>query len=345
MNQIGKIDLNTFEQFLLHRLGKPDPRVLVPPLTGVDSAVLKLDTGSVMIVAEDPIFPMPGKDYKDFGWYIVHIGASDVAVMGVKPQYITYTLLMPINTSQEELRQIIDSIHTTALDLEMTILGGHTGYYPAVTVPTVGGITVFSFAKEGEYITPKGAQIGDAVIVTKGPAIETVGLLASLYEEELKEKFSSDFVQRCQGYMKKMSVVKDALTAKAAGGVHAMHDATEGGVLGGLYEVANASGVGMRIDESRFIWTEEIEGICQYFGIDPLQSIAEGTLILTAETSSASNILAALKQEGIEASVVGEVVPRKEGQEIKRRDGTVEKLKIPEQDPFWPIFFKDLEKQ
>jgi hydrogenase maturation factor len=101
----------------------------------------------------------------------------------------------------------------------------------------------------------------------------------------------------------------------------------------------------MRIDESRFIWTEEIEGICQYFGIDPLQSIAEGTLILTAETSSASNILAALKQEGIEASVVGEVVPRKGGQEIKRRDGTVEKLKIPEQDPFWPIFFKDLEKQ
>ncbi|MBP7495731.1 MAG: AIR synthase family protein [Spirochaetales bacterium] len=345
MNQIGKIDLNTFEQFLLHRLGKPDPHVLVPPLTGVDSAVLKLDTGSVMIVAEDPIFPMPGKDYKDFGWYIVHIGASDVAVMGVKPQYITYTLLMPINTSQEELRQIIDSIHNTALDLEMTILGGHTGYYPAVTVPTVGGITVFSFAKEGEYITPKGAQIGDAVIVTKGPAIETVGLLASLYEEELKEKFSLDFVQRCQGYMKKMSVVKDALSAKAAGGVHAMHDATEGGVLGGLYEVANASGVGMRIDESRFIWTEEIEGICRYFGIDPLQSIAEGTLILTAETSSAPNILAALKREGIEASVVGEVVPHKEGQEIKRRDGTVEKLKIPEQDPFWPIFFKDLEKQ
>lgn len=340
MGKIGKIDLAAFEQFLLHRLGKPDDRLIVPPLTGVDAAVIKVSGDEVLILAEDPIFPMPGKGYEDFGYYTVHIGASDVAVMGVKPQFISYTLLMPPHTTDMEFRQIVDSIHTAALELGMTIVGGHTGYYPAVTVPTIGGITVFSFAKEGEYVTPRGAQVGDAVIVTKGPAVETVGILATLYEEELSRTFTSTFIEQAKGYMKKMSVVTDALTAMEAGGVHGMHDATEGGVLGGLFEVANASNVGMWIDESRFIWTEEMEGICNYFQIDPLLSIAEGTLIIVCESSRASPILQALNRKGISASIVGEVLPPSRGKKIKRRTGTIEELRIPEQDPFWPCFFK-----
>ncbi len=224
----------------------------------------------------------------------------------------------------------------------MSIVGGHTGYYPAVTVPTIGGITVFSFAREGEYVTPKGAKVGDAVIVTKGPAVETVGILATIYEEELNRTFTESFIEQAKGYMKKMSVVTDALTAMEAGGVHAMHDATEGGVLGGLFEVANASNVGMWIDESNFIWTEEIEGICRYFQIDPLLSIAEGTLIISCESSAAPHILNSLKEKGIPASIVGEVVPPHKGKKIKRRTGIVEDLRIPEQDPFWPCFFRGI---
>lgn len=342
--KIGKIDLRTFEQFLLQRLGKPDSRLIVPPLTGVDAAVIKVNADQVLILAEDPIFPMPGKGYEDFGYYTVHIGASDVAVMGVKPEFISYTLLMPPNTKDSEFQQIVDSIHTAALELGMTIVGGHTGYYPAVTVPTIGGITVFSFAREGEYVTPRGAKVGDAVIVTKGPAVETVGILATLYEEELSHTFTPDFIERAKGYMKKMSVVTDALTAMEAGGVHGMHDATEGGVLGGLFEVANASGVGMWIEESSFVWTEEIEGICRYFQIDPLLAIAEGTLIIVCESRAASEILEALKQKEIPASIVGEVRKPSEGQKIKRRNGTIEALRIPDQDPFWPCFFKGLSR-
>ncbi|MFQ3621267.1 MAG: AIR synthase family protein [Spirochaetales bacterium] len=343
-DKIGKIDLATFEQFLLNRLGKPDPKVIVPPLTGVDAAVIKINEVDVLIIAEDPIFPMPRKGYDEFGYYTVHIGASDVAVMGVKPQYISYTLLMPPQTTDLEFRTIADSIHRAALSLDMSIVGGHTGYYPAVTVPTIGGITVFSFAKEGQYVTPRGARVGDAVLVTKGPAIETVGILATLYEEELKKSFTSSFVDRAKGYMEQMTVVTDALTAMSCGGVHAMHDATEGGVLGGLFEVANASSVGMWIEEEKFIWTEEIEGLCKYFEIDPLQAIAEGTLIIVAETEAVPRILQALEKEGITGSQVGQVVPASEGKKIRRRTGIIEDLRIPPQDPFWPWFFKGMEK-
>ena len=123
-----------------------------------------------------------------------------------------------------------------------------------------------------------------------------------------------------------------------------MHDATEGGVLGGLFEVANASGVGMWIEESSFVWTEEIEGFCRYFQIDPLLAIAEGTLIIVCESRAASEILEALKQKEIPASIVGEVRKPSEGQKIKRRNGTIEALRIPDQDPFWPCFFKGLSR-
>ncbi|MDM7912180.1 MAG: AIR synthase related protein, partial [Methanotrichaceae archaeon] len=186
--KIGKIDLEAFTSFLLQRLGKKDETVLVPPMTGIDSAVVDLGDGRVLIVAEDPIFAVPKQPFEMFGWYTVHIGASDVAVMGVRPRYMTYTLLMPPETREEDFRTIVDSIHREALDLGIAIVGGHTGYYPGFTAPTIGGITVFAVAKDGSYVTPAGAKPGDDVILTKGPAIETAGiLLRSAREGTLRE--------------------------------------------------------------------------------------------------------------------------------------------------------------
>ena len=102
--KIGKIDPDTFTSFLLQRLGKKDETVLVPPQTGVDAAVIDMGEGKVLIIAEDPILAIPGQPWEMFGWYTVHIGASDVAVMGVKPRYMTYSLLMPPETRDEDFR-------------------------------------------------------------------------------------------------------------------------------------------------------------------------------------------------------------------------------------------------
>ncbi|MEJ2356124.1 MAG: AIR synthase-related protein, partial [candidate division WOR-3 bacterium] len=228
--------------------------------------------------AEDPIFSIPGQPLEMYGWYTVHIGASDVAVMGVRPEFMTYTLLMPPETPEEDFKTIVNSIHKTAKDLSIAIVGGHTGFYPGFVSPTVGGITVFSIADKGNYVTPKGAKPGNDVILTKGPAIEAVGILSVLRQEELVEKYGSPLVKKAQKYSTEMSVVKDALTAMEVGGVTAMHDATEGGVVGGLFEVANASGVGMEIDETKFVYPEEIKAVCEAFNIDSVAAIAEGSL-------------------------------------------------------------------
>ncbi len=145
-----------------------------------------------------------------------------------------------------------------------------------------------------------------------------------------------------------MSVVADALAAMAAGGVTAMHDATEGGVIGGLFEIAAASRVGMEVDESLFVYPDEVrmvcDMVCEAFGIDPVSAIAEGSLLIAARPASSGRIIARLKRKGIAASVIGRVVADRRRRTLRRRDGRVVPLAIPAQDPFWPAFFEGLGK-
>lgn len=340
--KIGKIDSDTFSSIILERLGKKNDRVLVPPMTGIDAGVVDIGNDRVLIVAEDPIFAIPGQPLEMFGWYTVHIGASDIAVMGVKPEFMTYSLLMPPDFSKEDFITVVDSIDRAAGDLGIAIVGGHTGHYPGFAAPTIGGITVFATARRDEYVTPAGARPGNVVILTKGPAIETAGILSVLREPEFMARYPENLVKTAQDCIHRMTVVEDALTAMAAGGVTAMHDATEGGVIGGLCEIAEASGVGMEIEEARCIYPDEVRMVCEHFGIDPLTAIAEGSLLITAHHDSAGTILSALARAGIPASVIGNVTGNPSHRRILRSDGRWKDLAIPKQDPFWPIFFESL---
>ena len=342
--KIGKIDEAVFRALIAGKFGRRDRSVLVPPLTGVDAGVVDLGDGRVLVVAEDPIFTMPRLPLETFGRFTVHIGASDVAVMGVRPRYLTYTLLLPPETEAGAIGLLVDAIHRTARDLGIAIVGGHTGFYPGFTAPTIGGITVFGLARKGEYVTPAGARPGDEVILTKGPAIETAGLLAVLREEELLARYPAALVERAKGLTRSITVVEDALTAMAAGGVTAMHDATEGGVIGGLAEIAAASGVGMEADEGLFVTPDEVRMVCEAFGIDPVRAIAEGSLLITVRPRSSAGVLARLKRKRIAASVIGKVLRDRRRRVLRRADGRVETLAVPDQDPFWPAFFSGLEK-
>lgn len=342
--KIGKIDEAAFRSLVRGKFGRRDPSVIVPPRTGIDAGVVDLGRGRVLVVAEDPIFTMPRLPLEMFGRFTVHIGASDVAVMGVRPRYMTYSLLLPPETAHDDIRRIVDAIHRTARDLGIAIVGGHTGYYPGFTAPTIGGITVFAVARRKDLVTPAGARPGDEIILTKGPAIETAGLLASLREEELLLRFPARLVARAKALTRAITVVEDALTAAAAGGVTAMHDATEGGVMGGLFEIAAASGVGMDVDESLFVYPDEVRMVCEAFAIDPVKAIAEGSLLLTVRPDRSAAVLARLGRKRIPASVVGRVLKDRRRRTLRRADGRVERLEVPEQDPFWPAFFEGLEK-
>jgi hydrogenase maturation factor len=236
----------------------------------------------------------------------------------------------------------VDAIHRAALELEIAIVGGHTGYYPGFAAPTIGGVTVFAVADKNGYVTPAGAMPGDDVVLTKGPAIETAGILSVIKEKQLLERYPPSIVEKAKALCKQMTVVADALLAMDSGGVTAMHDATEGGVIGGLFEIASASEVGMEIHEAAFVYPDEVRMVCEAFDIDPIAAIAEGSLLITVRPNRSNALVHKLRAAGIDASIVGKVTDDVGMRIIERRDGTISPLEIPRQDPFWPAFFDSL---
>jgi hydrogenase maturation factor len=211
----------------------------------------------------------------------------------------------------------------------------------------VGGATIISVGRKDEYVTPKFARAGDRVIITKGPAIEATGIFAAMFPKLIEENFGLDFNQKAQQIFYRMSVVEDALTAVSVGvreeGVSAMHDATECGIWGALFEMSQAASLGMKVEKERIVVEDCVEDICKLFGIDPYASISEGTLIIACRERKAEKIVAALSRKGIPSSIVGELVNPKYGM-ILMEEGKEKRLEHPLVDPFWGAFYRALQR-
>ncbi|MFA5384833.1 MAG: thiamine-phosphate synthase family protein [Eubacteriales bacterium] len=337
---IGKVNDDFFSKTILPHTGAASSQMVVGPGMGLDAAVLKIGD-EYLAIAEDPIFPGPTTSPEELGWLTIHIGASDVAVMGIRPQFMTYSLLLPPGTPEDYVAELVKSISKHARDLGIAIAGGHTGYYGAVTIPTIGGITVWGLGRE--FVTPAGAQAGDAVLITKGAAIEAAGLLAcELGLKLMAAGIAPELVDRARKRLREMSVVSDAGIAISVGGVHAMHDATEGGLARGLWELAEASHVGLRIERFKVPVPEDIRAVCGYFGLNPYEVISEGTLVLTCAFEKTGDLLEAFKEAGLDAAVIGRVLSAAEGRCWVEADDRIEELLPPPVDRFWEVFFNAL---
>jgi len=223
------------------------------------------------------------------------------------------------------------------------VVTGHTARYAGCNYPMVGGATMLGLGRRKELINPH-AKAGDEIIITKGPAIETTGLLSAYFPEFIQAKYGASFLKRAQNVFYQMSTVKDASIAASIGGLTTMHDATECGVWGGLFEIAQHSRVGMCIDLDKIILQEEVRLVCSCFGIDPYKSISEGTLLATAKKGKAKLIVSALERSGIAASIVGQVTEQNKGMRVFRGNKSYE-LKHPRVDPFWGKFEEYLKKK
>ena len=337
--EIGKISADVFDKVIFPRLGAQDDTVLIGPRYGVDAAVIELPDGKVMVIKEDPTFGLPVL-MPHFGWAIVHICASDIAVMGVAPRYLTICLLLPPGTPDLVLTHIWEEVHHECKKLGIAIVGGHTGIYPGIVYPLNGGCTVVGIGEKDQITPACNARVGDRVIITKGPAIEATGILAYQAEKDLKKKFGREIIEKAKEHFLNMTVVKDALVA--ASHAHAMHDATEGGLLNGVYEVAAASGLGVTLFEEKIPIPEEIDAVCSHFDIDPLISISEGTLVITATPENTPKILKDLKENSVAAWQVGEITRR--DRVFIRKSGKKEELKPVMVDPFWAAYFSTLKE-
>jgi hydrogenase expression/formation protein HypE len=344
--EIGKISFEIFNELIYPRLGARNANILVGPQHGVDVGIVEIG-GLAVSLTTDPVFIVPEYGWERAAWFAIHILASDSVTSGLRPKYLSIDLNLPMEMTKQQLTAMWETMHRECEKLGIAVITGHTARYENCHYPMVGGATVIGIGALDEYVTPRMAKRGDSIIITKGPAIEATGIFAAMFPRLIERELGSEVSRQAASVFYKMSVVEDALTAVSVGvrdnGVSALHDATECGVWGGLYEIAQASGLGVRVEKGCIVVEEGVREVCRYFGIDPYASISEGTLVMSCRPHKAEAVVRALSAKGIKASIVGELTAADRGM-VLVEGGRETKLAHPIVDPFWKAFYEALAK-
>jgi len=330
----GKVPTEVLQEIVFRNLGAKRDDVVLSPSIGEDAAIVQ--AGKVVLaISSDPI---TGAE-EWLGWLAVHVSANDVATRGVQPRWFNSIILLPKNSTTELVEKICTQMDKAAHQLNVAITGGHCEITPGIEHPIVTGCAI-GVAENGKYVSSSGAKIGDRIILTKGTGIEGTAILASDRRAELLEVFDESFVKKAENFFEKISVVKDAITAFRIGGVSAMHDPTEGGVAGGLHELADAANVGFQVYEKEILIPEETRKICAHFEVDPLQLISSGSLLIVAEEEKTEEIISSLSRNGVQASIIGEVIEPALGRNLVTKAGEKTELVRPVSDHLWTALAK-----
>jgi len=324
---VGKLPQAMLDRLLnLNRV--VDKRVIVGPGVGEDAAVLDTGGRNFLVSTTDPITFAAQR----IGWYCVNINANDIAAMGGKPTWFMATLLLPESQTEAEVEAIFRDILESCAQLEVSLIGGHTEVTHGIDQPILVG-QMFGEVPKDRLITSAGAKVGDVVVLTKGIAIEGTAIIANEMSEVVKSLLPGADLHKAKEFLTDpgISVVKDARIARDSGEIHAMHDATEGGVATALHEIAIAAGIGLVIEEDAIPVYSETELLCRHFGLDPLGLIASGALLIICSAEVAEGVVAALKKESIGANVIGRAVNQAEGIKLHGKTG-LQDLAIFEQD-------------
>ena len=325
----GKVPVDVLQNVVFKNLGMPRSEVILGPTVGVDGAVLDIG-GQSVIVSMDPITGA----IERVGFEAVIVNANDVATFGVEPAFLFSCIMLPEGADSQMVESISAQMGRAAKELGIAIVGGHCESVPNLVSPIVV-CCMIGLAKKGQYVTAAGARAGDKLILTKSVGIEGTAILATDREEQLSSVLSEEMLRSAKSFYSHISVVKDALTAYRTGGVHAMHDPTEGGVFNGIYEMADAAGLGLRVFEEDIVVKPETWEICRYFAIDPFQLISSGALLIAADSESTLKILEALKLQGISAVVIGEFSDNLKGCILQTKNGCIQTLPRPVTDQLW----------
>jgi hydrogenase expression/formation protein HypE len=340
----GKLAPGALERLILPHLGAQRPEVLVGPRPGHDAAILKVGAGRVIAVTTDPLSIVPALGLQRSARLCCHLLASDLWTSGIPPAFASVCLDLPPSLGDTELETFLRAMSAEWSKLEVAVVAGHTGRYPGKGESTiVGAATLIGLGDEGRYVTPAMASPGDRVIVTKGCAIEATAIAAFQIPERLGPLLEEDGLERARDWIDQVSVVDDCRALIQIGvherGVTALHDATEGGVLGGLLELARASGHDLRIMRERIPLDPKAKAACEAWGgIDPYWTLGEGALIATVRPQRLEAALAALVEAKIPAAEVGEVVRGSGTMWLTEPDDHVTSIKEPVPDPYWPAY-------
>lgn len=294
--EIGKVPENILKRSVFKKLTVRRPEVLVHAGVGEDCAVLA-PSGDALVLSTDPITGTA----KEIGRLAFHITANDIASSGAELIGMLLTIIFPPENTEEELKQIMKDVTELAKQYKVEILGGHTEVSAAVN-QTLVSVTGVGRICQDRVISTGGLKAGQDLVVTKWVGLEGSAILAAEKEKELMEKLPADLVETARNFAELLSVVPDSRVAMEIG-VSAMHDVTEGGIFGALWEMAAASGVGLEVDLKKIPIRQETVEICEVFDINPYMLISSGAMLIG--TDHGSQLVDALECAGIHAAVVG----------------------------------------
>jgi hydrogenase expression/formation protein HypE len=322
---IGKVPPELLERIVFPNLGTRRADVLVHARFGEDCAVI--DFGEeVAVLTTDPVTGAGA----DLGWYAVFVATNDLAAAGAEPVALTLTLLLSPERPAESLDQVMRDASAAAQLVGVEIAGGHSEVTDGID-RTLIVATALGRARKGRVLRSSGAHPGDALLLTKGAGIEGTALLAGALEERLTRALGSAVVQAAAGFRHHISVLPEARAATGAG-ARAMHDVTEGGILGAAYEMAAASGIGVRVDAAQVPVLPETAAICAFLGVDPLELIGSGALLVA--TPDAGRTAAAIAGAGVLVREIGHFLPH---DRVVQRGGTELPLTPPARDELWRV--------
>jgi len=320
----GKVPSRVLERAVYPHLGRR-PDVLLHAHLGEDCAAVEFGEW-VAVLTTDPVTGAAAH----LGRYAVHVSCNDLATSGAEPVALLLTLLLRDGTTEGELEQIMREAGEVARGLGVEIVGGHSEVTPGIE-RTIAVVTALGRARKGHVLSAAGARPGDTVLLTKSAGVEGTAILAMDLADRLRGRVAQEVLARAQGFLQQLSVVPEGLAAASSGAV-AMHDVTEGGVLGGAWELAEAAGAGIEIHADAVPVAPETAAICGVLGIDPLRLIGSGAMLIA--TAAPERTAAAVRGAGIPVAEIGVMTAR---ERVVVRRGQRTPLQAPESDELWRV--------
>ena len=339
----GKISKGLFKDVLQPQLGHERKEVIIGPRYGVDTALIDLGNNLGMAVSSDPLSLIPSIGMKASAWLSVQLLANDMATTGFSPMFAQLALNLPENISLPEFKVYWEYLHQFCEEMGVSITGGHTCKVDGLHSTISGAGTMFLTAPLDQIISSNQAEPGDMIVVTKETALSSSSILAMSFSETVQNRLGKEiYDMACENFYQ-TSCLEDALYAKEIlkpkSELKAMHDVTEGGVVGAIYEMAIASGCGFIVEDEKIPVGEAQKLITDLFDIDHRFCIGAGSMVMAVQKGKEESLVHHLNRHSIKASIVGEMTPSVDGYKLLR-EGMKENLDFDGIDPYWEAFHK-----
>lgn len=332
MLKTGKLDSRLLERIIFNNIKFRRDEVITRPGIGEDCAVI--DYGDYeCVMSTDPITAA----IEDIGRLSVHISCNDIASNGVEPVGIMLAVLLPEGTTEDEIDRMMKQAGQASEDLKVEIIGGHTEITPVVKQPVIISTAVGRGPKAGSQ-SAENMKPGDYIMITKMAGMEGSGVIASDMEDELRTFLSEEEVSEAKAMLDQVSVVPEGVAAGKVG-THGMHDVTEGGILGAVWEMCDISGLGADVWADDIPVAEVTQKICSHFGVDVLRLISSGAMVIVVPEDKKDEMDAAMKEAGVSATYIGRVKEAEYGVRMSRNGEDME-VEPPYSDEIYRVVAK-----